>query len=285
MLSEERREALRSELRGRLGSRVALHEGERDCRIDVGEDGSGAGPKAVEQRAELVRERDALGDEIITSANERTKSLQGVGLRREWAEAVAVRPQHVREEIRVAAIVLATGGAIARTARLHDVGMDRHDDVASIDERIDDETRRPLDCDRDLGGGSELREPCAQLGEPASVVRDLELPDDLPSVVDHANRVASAAPVQPSEQTHSEPPSGRSLRAGRPCGTLTDWRSGRQPLARLPVARRGLPAPPTQRVSSGPSSGQRCKLSWEAHGREGTAVRSIAASSTREVHQ
>ena len=50
--------------------RVALEEGERDGRIDVGEDGGGPGPEALEQRAELVREGYARGDQVVSRPDE-----------------------------------------------------------------------------------------------------------------------------------------------------------------------------------------------------------------------
>ena len=59
---EERLHPLLAEARGRLRRRVALHEGERDRRIDVGEDHGGAGPEAFQQAAQAVGQADALGD-------------------------------------------------------------------------------------------------------------------------------------------------------------------------------------------------------------------------------
>ena len=64
-LREERRETLLAEARGAPRRRVALEERERDGRVHVGEDGASAGPEAVEQCAQPVREREALVDQVI----------------------------------------------------------------------------------------------------------------------------------------------------------------------------------------------------------------------------
>ena len=73
VLAEELGEALLAEAGGAMRRGIAGEEGEGDRRVDVGEDGGGAGPEALEQRAELIGERDALGDEIVAAAHERAQ--------------------------------------------------------------------------------------------------------------------------------------------------------------------------------------------------------------------
>src|SRR4030042_60984 len=75
-----------------LGRRVATKEGERDGRVDVGEDCAGAWPEAIEERAELVGEGDALGDESVARADERAQSAGLVGVGTEGLEAGAAGP-------------------------------------------------------------------------------------------------------------------------------------------------------------------------------------------------
>ena len=68
---EEAGEPLRAEPAGVVGAGVALEEGERDRRVDVGEDPRGAGPEGVELRAQLVGERDPLLDQVLAGARQR----------------------------------------------------------------------------------------------------------------------------------------------------------------------------------------------------------------------
>jgi hypothetical protein len=83
----------------------------------------------------------------------------------------------------------------------------------------------------------------------------------------------SAGPVQPGEDlTHGQTPAscGMTRRAGSPRGILTDRRSSllgvKVGVAQHPVARLGLPAPCTLRVSCGPSGGQCRWQSLQGHG-------------------
>ena len=60
MLGEEGLQAARAEPGSAVGRRVAADEGEGDRAVDVGEDGAGTRPEAVEQRAQLVGEGEPL---------------------------------------------------------------------------------------------------------------------------------------------------------------------------------------------------------------------------------
>src|SRR5262249_44738148 len=73
--SKECSQALLAETGRRLWRRVALEEVERDRRVDVREDLGSAGPELTEQRAQLVRERDASLNEIVACADEATQCL------------------------------------------------------------------------------------------------------------------------------------------------------------------------------------------------------------------
>ena len=59
VLAEELGEPLFAQPRGAEGRGVAGEERERNRRVDVGEDGGGAGPEALEQGAQLIGEREA----------------------------------------------------------------------------------------------------------------------------------------------------------------------------------------------------------------------------------
>ena len=67
---EELGQAVFAQALGALGGGIAGEEGQGDGRVDVGEDGGGAGPEALEQGAELIGEGDAVGDEVVAAADE-----------------------------------------------------------------------------------------------------------------------------------------------------------------------------------------------------------------------
>ena len=125
-------------------------------------------------------------------------------------------------------------------------------------------------------------------------VEDPSVPDanlttshDLAAIVDDTDGVARATPVQSGMISHMLISSNwrSSTRAGRSGGSLTDWRSGRQALAHHPVVRCGLPAPAVQRVSCGPSNGERTWSSRQMLRLLNTTPLRGFASNSREVHQ
>jgi hypothetical protein len=71
MAREEARHPLLAEPVRVGGGRVAAQERERDRAVDIGEHVRGAGPEALQLRAQLVRERDAMLDEVLAGARER----------------------------------------------------------------------------------------------------------------------------------------------------------------------------------------------------------------------
>ena len=153
-----------AEAGGAVGRGVALDEGERDRAVDVGEDGAGAGPEAVEQGSELVGERQALGDQVVAAADECAQRLDLVRARRQRPEPVSVGTQEIGQQVGVAEIGLAAGGAVARSARLDHVGMDRHDRMAGCEQRLDHQPGRPLDRDRQLGRRRQPSQALDQVG-------------------------------------------------------------------------------------------------------------------------
>src|SRR5438105_47551 len=69
-------EAALAEAAGVGGGWVALEEGERDRRGDVGEDLLAARPEGIQLRSELVGERDLLLDQVLAGAGQRPERLR-----------------------------------------------------------------------------------------------------------------------------------------------------------------------------------------------------------------
>ena len=258
VLGEEAGHALLAEpLRGFRGG-IALEEGKRDRSGDIGEEVGRAGPEAVEQAGQPVGESEALGDQVAASADQGPERLDVVGRLSERTKAVTVGTQDVGEHVGIAEIALGAGGAITRPAGLHHVGVDRDDGEAGIDERVDDETRWTLDGDGQRAGPAMTRQARQQAGETVGAVVCLEPIQDIAIVGDHADGMGVSAPVQSDLRHVPFPCFGPIItRAGRPCGSLIDRRSGWQAVALHPVVRSVLPAPAARRVSCGPSSGKR----------------------------
>ena len=105
VLGEEGGDALFAEPLGALRRGIAVEEGKRDGRGDVGEQRRRARPEAVEQCAQLIGERDFRRHQVVASAHQRAQRFDGVGLRLEGAETMAVGPQDVGEDIGVAPLV------------------------------------------------------------------------------------------------------------------------------------------------------------------------------------
>src|SRR5207247_10196070 len=112
--SREAAQALLAEMGGAVGCRGAGEERERDGRVDVGEDGDGAGPEALQQGAELVGEGDALGDQVVSRANERAQRSDLVRERLQTPEAMPVGAQQIGEDEGIAGVALALRGGVTR---------------------------------------------------------------------------------------------------------------------------------------------------------------------------
>ncbi len=207
---------------GRRG--VVVEEVERDGRVDIGEDRGATGPELVEQPAQLVRECDALADEVIAQAAEAAERFGLVRQRRERAEPMAVCAQDVREQVGVAEVGLGLCGRVASTRSLDCVRVNRHDGEAVLDERVDENPRRALDGDPQLAGRGQLGQTSNQVGEPVRSVRGGEAGHDGAALVDGAHRVLACGPVQAHEIGHDI--SGLlSTTARGACRSLTDWHS------------------------------------------------------------
>src|SRR5438105_152762 len=118
VLPEELDQALFAEAGRAVRRGVAGKEREGDRRVDVGKDFRRAGPEALEERAKLVGERDALGDEIVPAAHEGAQRARVIGGRVQGSEAMAVRAEQIGEDERIAGVTLAAGGGVARATGL-----------------------------------------------------------------------------------------------------------------------------------------------------------------------
>ncbi len=296
MSCQKRRKTLLAEPSRAARGWVALEEGERDRRVDVSEDGASAGPEAVEQRPELVRDRHPLGHQVVAGADDSTQSPDLVGRRPQPSETVSIGAQHVGEDVGIARVALAASGPVARSARLQRVRVDRHDGVSGIDERIHHEATGTLDGDGELSGRRNPGEPAKEPTQPLCSVLHIELRDDGALLVDDAGGMLSTTPVESSEILHGQPPASRGItfdRAGRSCRSLTERRSGGcvsnafGPVALHPVAGSGLPVSARGRVSCGLSSSKRFWPSSQRHGRSDAPSRTSRAGTptNREVHQ
>src|SRR6185503_11183800 len=123
VLGKKGGQALLAEAGGAGRCRVSQQEGQRDRRVDVGEDGCGAGPEAIEQAAQAVGQSQPFGDEIVAGSGQRAQSLDLVGAGFERAEAVTVGAQNVGEHVGIAGVALAAGGTITRPTGFDDVGV------------------------------------------------------------------------------------------------------------------------------------------------------------------
>jgi hypothetical protein len=117
-----------------VGGGIAGEESQRDRRVDVGENGRGAGPEALEEGAQLIGEGDALRDEGVAAAHERTQGARLVRGRAQRGEAMPIRAQQIREDEGVAGVTLAAGGGVAGPRGLEGVGVDGHHLEPGVDE-------------------------------------------------------------------------------------------------------------------------------------------------------
>ena len=84
-------------------------------------------PIAAEQRAELVGQRHAGGDQVVAPAHQGAQRADLVALRPQRREAVPVGAQQVGEQEAVGAVALGAARVVARSGRLDGVGVDLSD--------------------------------------------------------------------------------------------------------------------------------------------------------------
>lgn len=264
VLSQELGESLFPEVSRAVRRGIAREEREGDRRVDVGKDGGGPGPESLEQGAELIRERYPLGHEIIAAAHEGTQRACFIRRRMQRTEAVAIGPKQVSEDEGIAGIALTAGGRVARSTGLERVRVNRADVKTGIDERVHENAGGTFEGSLKRRAAAEAAQAIAQRSEAVRGVRYRAAPTYPADVIDDANGVHLAGPVDPDEESHcvvSE--DGETLRRERSCRSLTDWRSGLAGhVARHPVAGLGLSSfYSEERISFWPSRGKRMRLS------------------------
>ena len=226
MTRHERRHPFLAECAGGLWRRVAVEELEGDRRVDVGEDLGGSRPELLEQTAELVGRGDPLTDHVVAHTDQAAQRLGLVGQRRQRAEAMPVRAQQVRQQVRVAEVRLALRRGVPWARRLDGVGMDGHHREPLLDERVDDEAGGPLDRHAQLGCWCELGQASDEVLHPTGGVCRGEPSDDRTTLVDHAHGVFARGPVQANEKRHGYFLAGTTTADARgTCRTLINWRS------------------------------------------------------------
>jgi hypothetical protein len=189
----------------RVGRRgVALEKGQRDRAVDVGEDLCRARPEAVQLRAQLIGDRNAVADEVLAGARQGPQRLGRVGVGDQDPETMAVGAGQLGQHERVEAVALAARGAEARSVRGELVGMHRDHVDADVEQPFDDEPVWALDRDE---RHVELQEPPAQRRNAALVVSEAPTLDDPPVAVDDTDRVFLAGPIDPGEATLTHDPS------------------------------------------------------------------------------
>ncbi len=107
MLGAEGGHALGAERLGGLGRGVALDEGQRDRRVDVGEDGASAWPERLQQATQLVGQLHPSGQQIVASTHQRAQGEDLVALRAQGLEAMTVGAQQVGQHVGVRGVALA----------------------------------------------------------------------------------------------------------------------------------------------------------------------------------
>ncbi len=205
VLAEELGEAFFTQARGAVGGGIATEEGQGDGRVDVGEDGGGPGPEPLEQGAELIGEGDALGDEIVPTAYEGAQGTRVVRGRPPRPEAMAIGPQQIGEDERIAGVTLAAGGGVAWAAGLERVGVDRYDLHPGLDEGIDEQAGGAFERDPKGAAVEQAPQAAEQLREPLGGVGDGALPLDAARVVKDADRVGLTRPVDPDHEHRPRP--------------------------------------------------------------------------------
>jgi len=125
VLGAERLDALLTESGRRCGGGVAPQERERDGAGDVGEDGLGAGPEAVQQGPQLVAGSDPLVDQVVAAAHRGTQGSGGVG---EWLQDPQLGvadPQVIGDHVCISGVGLGAGDDLGLPPDLDGVGLDR----------------------------------------------------------------------------------------------------------------------------------------------------------------
>jgi hypothetical protein len=239
-----------------LGGGEAEQERPCDVRGEVVEETEGPGEDEREMGAELLDEHDPVAHQLLARPDGRLQRHRRRRVRLEYPEPVTVGAQGVGQDIRVSAVVLVAGQAVAGAQRLHLPAGDDHDRDPRPEQGVDDRAIGALD-----GDAVDTLETADELAEPDGRVFHLEPGHRDAPLVDHAHRVAVLRPVDaggPADTIHAcllavAAAWGHPAVMGRVRRSLTDRRS----MAHSPIAARHVPARRSPRYSCRPSSGEK----------------------------
>ena len=244
-------EALFSKMRGTAGRGVFLQKSQCDRGVDLIEQPGRARPKARQQGLQLIAQDQSLLDQIVARTHQRAQGFRRVRRRHQRPEAMTVRAQHIRQQVGVPQVVLTACRAVAWTARLDCIRMDRYDRMTEGHQSIDDQSRWPFNGNGNRRGGSDPLQLFSEGLQTVCIVAYFRSQHGLSCLVYHTNCMGSSAPIQPREIFHSRPRIDGLFRIRRSGGLLTNRRSWDMPMARLPVACRDFPHPPCRRSHRG----------------------------------
>jgi hypothetical protein len=211
----------------------------------------------AEQRRQLVGRRDARLDVIVAQPHQRLQLPRRLVERSQRAQAVLVGAEQVGEPVGIAGVGLRAGALPARARGMEGVGVDRHYFVAGREQPVDQQPVRALDRDRQLRRVGELRQTRECIADPALAVREAEAFDDRSVLVDDAELVCPARPVDPDEHPFTSLIDDTCLGAEGPSRVLIRWPSTRL----TPNAGRGPSARSGRRDSSWLSGSKRLRPS------------------------
>ena len=227
MATEEGVEASLAEVRAAVRGRVALEEGKRDLAVETAEDRCGAGPVLCEQRGELVGRGHARRDVVVAQPDEGLQLAGRLVERPQRSQPVAVGAQQIGEPIGVTNVGLTAGALPPWPGCMERVRVDRDNLVPCLEQPVDEQPVGPLDRDRQLARAAELRQLLHGAGDTTLAVYESEPLDDRTLLVDDAQLVRLARPIDSNEHLLTSLIGDTSLGAEGPSRLLTRWPSTR----------------------------------------------------------
>src|SRR5271170_3490119 len=123
----------------------AGEEAQADRRVDLGEQPGAARERKLQVGAELVRGRDPVADEVLTSPAGAAQADRGRAVGDQRCQPGAVGAQGVGQDERVEPVVLVAGRAVPAAQVLDLVRADHHDGDPRAEQGIDDRPVGSLD--------------------------------------------------------------------------------------------------------------------------------------------
>ena len=274
----------------------AGQERQADRGVDLGEQADCAGEGIAQVGAELVRDGDAVADEVLAGAAGAAQRNGRGGVRGQGRQPGPVGAQRVGQDERVEPVVLVPGRPVAATQVLDLVRADHHHRDPRAEQGVDDRAVGALD--RGFPGTG-AGQDAGQLAQAGCAVLD-RVPADLAAAGIHDRHgVIIAGPVDASGHAagwfFGKGSSGRlqaCLLAARPSGEAPSCGAGtRLPVRSLFGARRrsALLTVGAPRVTARPrrthGGRQERQASRAVAWRHLGCISSLTATDTRMVHQ